>query len=295
VAFDVDAATTSAGPAVTRVYPQGTFDLFAGEQVVLVGRYRTSGTAKVTLRGSLAGKEQSFDFPAELVAESSDDTNGFVAKLWATRRVGEIIDELDLKGRNEELVKELVALATEHGILTSYTSFLADENSDVRNLTRNVSESLGELEDLSTLSGAYGVNQRGGKRLLQSANSAPAAAAFDVDESGRRGLDSFQRSKLTDNFNLGVAYYCAERDKQVVVTTVCNVGRKTFFQRSGRWIDSAVSEVEEKQAQKVERFSQEYFDLVSAHGQHVARYLAMDEPVVVKLDGQTYEWGGATP
>jgi len=52
----------------------------------------------------------------------------FVAKLWATRRVGDIIDELDLKGRNEELVKELVALATEHGILTPYTSFLADEN-----------------------------------------------------------------------------------------------------------------------------------------------------------------------
>ena len=58
----------------------------------------------------------------------------FVAKLWATRRVGEIIDELDLKGRNEELVNELVALATEHGILTPYTSFLADETSDVRDV-----------------------------------------------------------------------------------------------------------------------------------------------------------------
>ena len=43
------------------------------------------------------------------------------------RRVGEIIDEIDLKGKNDELVKELVDLSTKHGILTPYTSFLADE------------------------------------------------------------------------------------------------------------------------------------------------------------------------
>jgi hypothetical protein len=47
------------------------------------------------------------------------------------RRIGEIIDELDLKGKNEELVKELVALSTKHGILTPYTSFLADEKHEL--------------------------------------------------------------------------------------------------------------------------------------------------------------------
>ena len=47
------------------------------------------------------------------------------------RRIGEIIDEIDLKGKNDELVKELVALSTKHGILTPYTSFLADENAPV--------------------------------------------------------------------------------------------------------------------------------------------------------------------
>ena len=43
------------------------------------------------------------------------------------RRVGEILDEIDLKGKNDELVKELVMLSTKHGIITPYTSFLADE------------------------------------------------------------------------------------------------------------------------------------------------------------------------
>lgn len=66
----------------------------------------------------MGGRRQNFDFPADLVAESKDETFAFIEKLWAMRRVGEIIDELDLKGKNDELVKELVALATRHGILT---------------------------------------------------------------------------------------------------------------------------------------------------------------------------------
>src|SRR4051812_10976888 len=127
---------SNGAPAVNRLYPKGEFDLFAGDQVVLVGRYHASGKAKVKLKGKIGDKEKTFDFPADF-SEKSDDTNTFVAKLWATRRVGDIIDELDLKGRNEELVKELVALATEHGILTPYTSFLAEESSDIRRVTEN--------------------------------------------------------------------------------------------------------------------------------------------------------------
>ena len=48
--------------------------------------------------------------------------------------MGEILDELDLKGKNDELVKELVELATRHGILTPYTSFMADENANLHDL-----------------------------------------------------------------------------------------------------------------------------------------------------------------
>ena len=57
------------------------------------------------------------------------------------RRVGEILDEMDLKGKNDELVKELVMLSTRHGIITPYTSFLADETPNVRDLTVATSSS----------------------------------------------------------------------------------------------------------------------------------------------------------
>ena len=89
------------------------------------------------VEGTVGDGKQKFDFPAKLVEKSNDDSFAFVEKLWAVRRVGEILDELDLQGKNDELVKELVELATRHGILTPYTSFMADENANVHDLAGN--------------------------------------------------------------------------------------------------------------------------------------------------------------
>ena len=289
VAVDVDHDKSDATPAVNRMYPKGPFDLFAGDQVVLVGRYHANGKAKVTLSGSVAEKKQSFDFPADLVDKSDDDTNAFVAKLWATRRVGEIIDELDLKGRNEELVNELVALATEHGILTPYTSFLADETSSVRQVTENRLRALNESEALEEKSGAFGFYQRGGKASLQRADLAPAAAPTPNALVNRRGETTLAAGG-GGYFGGNVHYYDAQKDYYVAADNIRQIGRKTFFQRGNQWVDSTVNESDERSAQKIERFSREYFDLVEKYGQHVAQYLAVDEPIIIKLGDQTYTW-----
>src|SRR6185312_7385241 len=99
IKFAIDELPTEAGEPVNRLYPKKVFDLFEGDQLVLVGRYKRPGAAKVTVAGNVGGKRQSFDFPAELTAQSKDETFAFVEKLWALRRVGEVIDELDLKGQ----------------------------------------------------------------------------------------------------------------------------------------------------------------------------------------------------
>ncbi|MEX2307169.1 MAG: VIT domain-containing protein [Pirellulales bacterium] len=287
VEVDVEGAGLDSVRPVNRVYPKGEFDLFAGDQVVLVGRYRKSGDAKVKLTGKIGDEEKSFDFPAKLVEKSDDDTNSFVAKLWATRRVGEIIDELDLKGRNEELVKELVALATEHGILTPYTSFLADETSEVRDLAGNQARTLSEVKQLAETSGRFGFSQRREKQSLQLAARAPASAPID----GYSG-EAAPALRVAGGgyFGGNVRYYDALGDKEVAATNVRQIGRKTFFQRGERLVDSTVTEEQEKSARKIERYSREYFDLIERHGKHVAQYLALDEPVLINLGGETYEW-----
>jgi Ca-activated chloride channel family protein len=284
--FDVDADTNGA-PPVNRIYPKGEFDLFAGDQVVLVGRYNAAGKAKVKVKGKIGDNEEVLTFPADLVEKSDDDTNAFVAKLWATRRVGDIIDELDLKGRNEELVNELVALATEHGILTPYTSFLADEGSDVRDLRGNRGRTLTELDALHETSGRFGVSQRASKESLRGASQTPAAAATSGPVAGgARGFGGGGGGFFGGN----AYYYDAKEDKTAVAANCRQIGRKTFFERDKRLVDSSVTAEQEKAAKKIERYSPEYFDLIERYGKQVTQYLALDEPVVINLGGETYTW-----
>ena len=104
VKFEFDAVKVEEGEPVSRIYPRQVGDLFEGEQLALVGRYRKTGPAKVKFAGKVGAADQKFDFPVTLVESSPDQTYAFVEKLWAMRRIGEIIDELDMKGKNEELI-----------------------------------------------------------------------------------------------------------------------------------------------------------------------------------------------
>ena len=80
----------------------------------------------------------------------------------------------------------------------------------------------------------------------------------------------------------------AEQDK--ISQNVLQLGRKTFYRRAERWVDSAVTPEQDKKVQKVERFSKEYFELVAKHGKDVAKCLTIDEPVTIELDGQAYRF-----
>ncbi|MBC7811225.1 MAG: VWA domain-containing protein, partial [Burkholderiales bacterium] len=103
-------------------------DLFAGSQITLVGRYRgDADDTSITLRGEVNGEPQSFtysslDFPERAGGEP------FIARLWATRRIGDLLQSIRLNGENPEIVESIVDLSVRYGIITPYTSFLIDEN-----------------------------------------------------------------------------------------------------------------------------------------------------------------------
>ncbi|MBA4016042.1 MAG: hypothetical protein C0483_02520 [Pirellula sp.] len=264
-----DEEAPAKGSVVNRVYPKDEFDLFAGEQLVVVGRYRRSGTCDVRVSGTVGKETEDFSFPAKLTKESEDETNAFIEKLWATRRIGEIIDQLDLKGKNEELVKELVELSTRHGILTPYTSFLADENVNIHSLSSNATTATSNLRALEQVDGRGGVAQRAAKGSFQGAlnNAAPKSAAPAP---------------------AGAAYYRdAASDKDVSVSTVRNLGAKSFYWRENRWQDSTVTDEQIKTARRYEQFSDDYFKLAEKHGRTLSQYLVYDEPVILNLDNET--------
>ena len=287
---DLEGSKLENGRAVNRVYPREVHDLFAGEQVVMVGRYKQAGIAKVTITGQVGSKQRKYDFPAKFVASSDDQSYGFVEKLWAMRRIGEIIDELDLKGKNQELINELVSLSTHHGILTPYTSFLADDQAPATELTdarlrSRASELLSRLDESV---GRRAFAQRAEKKSLQEAARLPtgglgdafgrAAPAADAGASpanrpgsasrpgsgssrlggiagggGKFGLPSSSRPSVAATPALGLKYRDIESDREMVTNAVQNVGQQTLYKRGKLWIATNAKDIDpEKDKSKIQ-------------------------------------------
>jgi Ca-activated chloride channel family protein len=308
--FDFDAKPTE-GTLVNRLYPKDSIDLFAGEQLVMAGRYHKPGTAKVVVEGKVGSQTETFDFPANFVEHSGDESLAFVEKLWATRRVGEILDELDLKGNNDELVKELVELAKRHGILTPYTSFMADDQTNIRDLTSNMDVTRRRLESLSYTDGAAGVAQRGFKNDLQNALVAPTAGPAGAPAAERPAMDRFAREAAgqmrmaernrspapakaahgTGGMGGGGGFDFGGQvgdEAKAAQQNVRDIGGRTFYRRSGQWVDSRLTEKQQQNAKRIKQFSDEYFALARQYGRTMSQYLALDEPVLVELDHQAY-------
>ena len=323
IEFSLDEMKAEEGSPVNRVYPKDALDLFAGEQLVVVGRYKKSGAAKVIVQGTVGGKKQKFDFPANLAQKSPDETCGFIEKLWAVRRVGEIIDELDLGGKNQELIQELVTLSTRHGILTPYTSFMADENTNLHDLAANARRADVRLESLQMTEGRGGFAQRAMKSDLKQARVAstapmmqPAADAFDAlglgpsasagqpmagpgaglgggaqDAGGYRySANQAQAGRqLGRSSGAAAGEQAAQTDEaQLVQQNVRNIANRTFYQREGRWIDSQVSKEQEAKATRIQQFSDEYFALAKRFGKTMSQYMVFEEPVLLNLEDRAY-------
>src|SRR5207253_2357129 len=56
-----------------------------------------------------------------------DRDNGFIPRLWASRKIGNLLEEIRLHGENAELKDEVIRLSKEFGIPTPYTSILVEE------------------------------------------------------------------------------------------------------------------------------------------------------------------------
>lgn len=113
------------GIEVSSVYPKALPDMFKGSQLVLVGKYKGRGPVTVGLKGKVGREEKRFVLESQGLA--GDDSMSFLARLWATRRVGYLLEEIRLQGQNQELIDEVRKLGLKFGIVTPYTSFLVTE------------------------------------------------------------------------------------------------------------------------------------------------------------------------
>ena len=119
----------------SKLYPSSLPDLFKGEQLVVAGRYTGKGSSAVIIEGMVNGATRKFTYEVKFPGESSD--HEFIPRLWATRRVGNLLDEIRLHGENAELRDEVTELARKYGIVTPYTAYLIVEDEARRGVAVN--------------------------------------------------------------------------------------------------------------------------------------------------------------
>jgi len=214
-------------PRVLETIPERLPDLFAGDQIVLVGRYRGEQPIDFTLQGNYRGAQRTFSF--RLALDRATTRNGFVPRLWASRRIGLLVDAIREQGadasttglgsrnrpapRTRELVEEIVRLSTEFGILTEYTSFLAREGTDwsrKEDLFRNTDGVL-RSRAMQTRTGYSSVNQDINNQNLKAQSCVNPLNRF---------LDAEMKESAT-----------------ATVQQVCDLA---FFKQGNRWVDSRI-------------------------------------------------------
>ena len=307
-----------AGTDVNRTYPRDLPDLFEGGQLAWVGRYTRAGKVTVRLAGKVGGERRSFEFPADLASVGSGSGRDYVETLWAVRRVGSIIDQIDLDGPNKELTDELVSLSTKYGLLTPYTSFLADDRVSLHASAANNALATENLAALREVAGASGTAQRDLKQMYKTADR--FETAYDagkpggmtsnklmnmgngmggmgaaVGGSGLAGQgQSLGRSAgplpATAQFAMPAHAQPSQAGRPAIDPTanVRRVGSKTFFRKDNRWVDSEVRAEDEAKAVAIEQFSEPFFHLARDNNPERNRYLTFDGAVTVLLDGQVY-------
>jgi len=315
-----------AGIDVNRTYPGDLPDLFEGGQIVWAGRYRQSGRTTLRITGKVGGERRSFEFPAELEDSDRGSAHEFVERIWATRRVGYLIDLIDMSGQNRELIDELVSLSTRYGILTPYTAFLADERVPLHAAMQNARQAGENLAALRSVSGGYAVAQRDLKQFYMRYEK-PEQAGMAGMGTGMGGGTQFsgaygnmmgkQTAQNGQNQNpvaaarRPAAGYASrgeapaqqaapvlgapggllmdqQGEAQNVQTKLRQVGSKTFYFKENRWIDSMVMPEEDAKAKLIRQFSDDFFNLARSQSAELNQYLTFTEPVTIKLAGTVY-------
>ncbi len=255
------------GVRLKDMYPRELGDLFDGDQIIVVGRYDCRDAAKLPKKGSRVfattlvvkgiyqGNEKAFEYNVGVRRPGKDMRYVFVEKIWAIRRVGWLLDEIQLRGKSKEVIDELIRLSKTYGIMTPYTSFLADDTTrlgradEVRRLGRKYADDL-------TLAVNGEEAQRGAmaRKSLSYATTAPAATGI---VNGRPGKVAIYGNTNKDAY---------EREKVEYVAGIRNVGNLALFRRGRVWMTAEAAKLDpKKDADKITtiaRYSKAYFDLV---------------------------------
>ena len=277
-----DLALNMGGVQTDLVYPRNLPDLFKGTQITLIGRYRNDEDLrriKVALTGKTGRTPRTYTFE-NLDFPVREEGNDFLPRLWATRRVGWLMEQIRTNGEQKELRDEIVDLGTRYGIVTPYTSYLALENS-AQPVTINGRRDSG----VGFVGGATITPSQNDNTQNLSTFSLPAAKAT----TGEAAVAQSKRARAQQET---VTIVADDKDAPAAAV-VRHVGNKTFYLQDGVWTDSEFKTDASQPEPKLIFGSDEYFALLQKEPR-LAEYFALGERVVVVYEGRIYRVNAVT-
>ncbi len=288
---------------VTKLYPSPVPDLFKGEQLLLVGRFSGKGDGAVQIEGTVNGEAKKFGYDVKFPDEAND--HEFIPRLWATRRVGFLLDEIRLRGESKELKDEVTDLARKYGIVTPYTAYLIVEDERQRGVAQNVQsmpllqndvqlrrESAQVYSDFAK--SKDGEKAVGGARSfsrLRTADSAAYAIESGNAETFRAAPQSVAPSPTGRGYGGSFSSVTAPATTAAAREYTQQsrfVNNRAFYQNGGQWIDSEVQKNSNAQRTRVQFNSPEYFELLKKKPDALA-WLSLGQNVQFVWHGTIYE------
>jgi Ca-activated chloride channel family protein len=295
------------GIKVTKMYPQAMPDLFQGDQLVLCGRFSGDGSGDCTIEGDAGGDHLTFKVPVTFAKTST--AQPFVPRLWASRRVAYLLDEIRLHGENEELKTEATDLARQFGLVTPYTAYLIMEDENGRHVaTGNQVMKDFALDSLATssASGAYEkfksqADGETGVRVARMQNEMKSSLAVDSSLS-RGNAEAAVAMSVPVTATMAPAAPMGGTSFNTVQAPAPDAGSRVlqytqrakyiagraFFQNGNQWIDNNVSKQNDEKSVRIKFGSDEYFALLVQHPE-ARPWLALGENVKVLLGSTVYD------
>ncbi len=284
------------GAEMHDLHPQIPGDVFAGTQLSVLGRFDKPGKHTLLLEGTVNGEKRAFEYSVELAA--ADTGKAYLPRMWAVRRVGYLMDQINLKGENEELKKEIIRLGTQFGIVTPYTSFLVVEDNPVPAAGRPMPEDM--RREGRALGGGSGTGrapapaeeQKGedaveaskanaDRRANDNANELEDAEKDQAESVANRAKKLGMRSRADDKLaKLKEKGYSDSAASAEAANVIKTVGTRSFVWSDGIWLESDLTNAELFGAEVVEYLSERYFEI--AEDAKAARVLALGNEVIFR-------------
>lgn len=273
----------SNGLDVSEVYPRQMPDLFKGSSITLLGRFKRSGNGTITVTGKVNGKDEKFTYKVDF---KTNDHNEFIPQLWASRKIGFLLDQIRLNGENKELVDEVTTLAKQYGIITPYTSYLILEDEAVNVANNNIRRDRVIFNNRFAEGTEEDFVKRNETEFKQSKTRSGRGSV--VSSSEFQSLGNAEKIADVKQGQSRMMYKDKTGKTKNFANQVRNIQGRAIYQNGNEWVDLYVQQKKTKKVNKIKFASKDYFKLLDSDPE-TSEFLALGKNVKFVYNNEMYE------